>query len=302
MTDKLRISPCTACGEDSHLSVLPFRCKDFTVSGEEYALAHCHRCQHRYTLKPPSESEIGKYYQSDTYVSHSNTQEGIVNKLYHIVRKRALKRKNTIIKNDTEKKTGTVLDIGCGIGAFLGQMKHSDWEVTGLEPDEGARKQAENLFGIKPEMPEKLFSFAPESFDAITMWHVLEHVHRLDEYLTQIHKILKKDGVFFVAVPNYRSYDAEKYEAFWAGYDVPRHLHHFSPDSMEFLMQRHDFHIEKLRRMPFDAFYVSLLSEKYMNGKDRLFAGFLTGFRSFQQSNMDVRTCSSVLYVIRKKK
>ncbi|MBX7242151.1 MAG: class I SAM-dependent methyltransferase [Bacteroidia bacterium] len=301
MKENMQIMPCTVCGETENLSLLPFQCKDYTVSGEMYAIAQCNHCQHRYTLSPPSEKEIGKYYKSDTYVSHSDTQEGVINKLYHIVRKRALKKKQFVICNDSGKKTGKILDIGCGTGAFLSQMKQAGWNVNGLEPDEDARKQAETLHGIQPQSPEALFTFAPETFDAVTMWHVLEHVHRLDEYLSQIHAILKKEGVFFVAVPNFKSYDAEKYKEFWAGYDVPRHLHHFCPESMHTLMQKNGFYIDKLRPMPYDAFYVSLLSEKYIHGKDRLFHGFLNGWRSFQQSSVDVRTCSSILYIIRKK-
>ncbi len=301
MTENIPMMSCPVCGERQNLSLLPFQCKDYTVSGERYAIAHCNHCQHRYTLNPPAENEIGRYYKSDTYVSHSDTQEGFVNKLYHIVRKRALKKKQWVICNDTGKNTGKILDIGCGTGAFLNQMKLAGWEVNGLEPDEDARRLAESHYAIQPQAPDALFSFSAETFDAVTMWHVLEHVHRLDEYLTQIHSILKKDGVFFVAVPNYRSYDAEKYKEFWAGYDVPRHLHHFCAESINTLMQKKGFYIDTLRPMPYDAFYVSLLSEKYIHGKDRLVQGFLNGWRSFQRSSADVRTCSSILYIIRKK-
>lgn len=301
MTKQITTIPCPICNESNHIKLLPFSCKDYTVSGEEYQIAECGNCQHRFTLNPPSEKNIGKYYKSDTYISHSNTQKGLINQLYHIVRKRALVKKQVIICSDTQKSKGTILDIGCGIGAFLGKMKESGWETFGLEPDADARALAESLHGVVPQPPEALFSLPQNTFDAVSMWHVLEHVHRLDEYLSQIYKILKTEGVFFVAVPNFRSPDAENYQGFWAGYDVPRHLHHFCPESMHTLMQKHGFYIDKLRSMPYDAFYVSLLSEKYIHGKDRLLSGFYQGWRSFQQSSADVRVCSSILYIIRKK-
>jgi 2-polyprenyl-3-methyl-5-hydroxy-6-metoxy-1,4-benzoquinol methylase len=283
------------------LSVLPFTCTDYTVSKEVFSIAHCGHCEHRFTVNPPAENVIGKYYQSEDYVSHSNTQKGLINRLYHIVRLRALKKKREILVADTGKVQGQLLDIGCGIGAFLGTMKAANWEVKGLEPDAGARAQVQNIHGIVAESPEQLFSLAPESYDAVTMWHVLEHVHRLDEYLTQIHTILKKDGVFFVAVPNYSSLDADIYQEKWAAYDVPRHLHHFCPTSMHNLLKQHGFEIDKLRPMPFDSFYVSLLSEKYVHGKIRFISGFWNGWKSFLKARKEVKYCSSLLYVIRKK-
>ena len=134
-----------------------------------------------------------------------------------------------MIEKTTEKSTGNVLDVGCGTGAFLHTMQKAEWQITGLEPDVTARKKAKELYNLNLDNPEKLFSLPSQSFDAITMWHVLEHVHDLHNYLYQLKKLLKTSGKLFIAVPNYTCYDEKVYKEFWAAYDVPRHLYHFSP-------------------------------------------------------------------------
>ena len=180
-------------------------------------------------------------------------------------------------------------------------MKKAGWHTTGLEPDEGARKQARDNQGIMVEPSEKLFELKDDQYDVVTMWHVLEHVHRLADYLEKINRLLKKDGVLIIAVPNYQSADAEWYDSEWAAYDVPRHLYHFSHSSMEKLVSQFGFEIATLKRMPFDAFYVSLLSEKYRHGKTRLISAFFTGLRSYLQSLGKKDRSSSIMYIIRKK-
>lgn len=292
------IHTCPVCY--SQRTQFVFNVKDYTVSQKEFTVWHCDDCQHRFTADIPSESEIGVYYQSEDYISHTNTQKGLVNRLYHIVRSWALKSKRNTIVKYSGKQQANLLDIGCGTGAFLNTMKLANWTVSGLEPDETARAQAQKNFNFLPESPDKLFAFAEESFDAITMWHVLEHVHKLHPYIAQIHKILKKDGVFFVAVPNYRSLDAEIYQDKWAAYDVPRHLYHFSPESMKTLLQKYGFQIIQHQAMPFDSFYVSLLSEKCKTGKTNLISGFWNGFKSYLQATRNPKRCSSILYIIKK--
>lgn len=273
--------------------------QDFTVTNEKFDIAHCNVCTHRFTVDIPSEDEIGKYYKSDAYISHSNTQKGLVNRIYHAVRRFSLARKRALILRLSGKEYGNLLDIGCGIGSFLNTMKQANWQVTGLEPDEDARKQAENIYDITPQPSEQLFTLTHHKFDVVTMWHVLEHVHRLHEYVAQIKKLLSTEGILIVAVPNYTSWDASYYKEFWAGYDVPRHLHHFSPEAMQTLMQQHGFQVMMHKSMHFDPFYVSLLSESYIHKKQRLFAGFIQGFRSFWHSFNNDKACSSIIYIMK---
>jgi 2-polyprenyl-3-methyl-5-hydroxy-6-metoxy-1,4-benzoquinol methylase len=253
-----------------------------------------------FTQDIPSQNEIGKYYASENYVSHSDTQVGLVNKLYHVVRKKTLAKKKKLIQEVTNLQKGKILDVGCGTGAFLSTMKNAAWEITGLEPDVAARDKAVSLYNIMPLPSPEIFKLPENSFDAITMWHVLEHVHELHEYVIQLKKMITRNGKILIAVPNYTSYDAAYYQADWAAYDVPRHLYHFSPASMKTLMELHGLKIEKMMPMWYDSFYVSMLSEKYKNGKGNIVKSFFIGFISNLKTVLNKEKCSSIIYVISK--
>ena len=198
------------------------------------------------------------------------------------------------------KKTGKILDLGAGIGAFLHTMQKKGWETEGIEPDPGARAQAESLYQLQLHDTTALDNFSPASFDAITLWHVLEHVHQLHPYMDRLHELLQPGGRIFIAVPNYESLDAADYKLFWAAYDVPRHLYHFSPKSMETLVQRHGFTLEEKRPMWFDSFYISLLSSKYKNGKTNWPGALWSGARSNLKAAANKNYCSSLIYILKK--
>jgi 2-polyprenyl-3-methyl-5-hydroxy-6-metoxy-1,4-benzoquinol methylase len=277
-----------------------FSAKDYTVSNEIFTVVKCNACTHMFTQNVAAQNEIGKYYQSENYISHSDTQAGLVNKLYHAVRKRTLAGKKNLLQNETGKRQGKILDIGCGTGAFLNTMKLAGWESTGLEPDDVARKKAQELYNINPKPSHEIFDLPHNAYDAITMWHVLEHVHQLHEYIAQLKNMLTANGRIFIAVPNYTSYDAQNYAAHWAAYDVPRHLYHFSPTSMKNLVEQHGLTIKKIKPMWFDSFYVSMLSEQYKNGKGNIVKAFFVGFVSNLKTLFNKEKCSSLIYVIGK--
>lgn len=286
---------CPNCGDKNILFV--FSAKDYTVSGERFEIWECKNCTQRFTQNIPGKEEIGKYYQSENYISHSNTSKGLINSLYHKVRKRTLVQKRKLIENATRKKTGNILDVGCGTGAFLNTMKNAKWNTTGLEPDSKAREKALELYGLQLEQIEKFYSLPVHTFDAITMWHVLEHAHDLHDYINQLKKLLIPSGKLFIAVPNYTSYDAAIYKEFWAAYDVPRHLYHFSPESMKKLLNTHGLKIEMTKPMWYDSVYVSMLSEQYKTGRPHplkaLISGLISNFKTLSKKGK----CSSVIYV-----
>jgi 2-polyprenyl-3-methyl-5-hydroxy-6-metoxy-1,4-benzoquinol methylase len=277
-----------------------FSAKDYTVSNEIFTVVKCKACTHMFTQNVAAQNDIGKYYQSENYISHSDTQEGIVNKLYHAVRKRTLAGKKNLLQTETEKVQGKILDIGCGTGAFLHTMKQAGWQITGLEPDDAARKKATELYNITPLASHEIFSMPHNTYDAITMWHVLEHVHQLHEYIAQLKNMLTANGRIFIAVPNFTSYDARYYAAYWAAYDVPRHLYHFSPASMKNLVEQNGLTIKKIKPMWFDSFYVSMLSEQYKNGKGNIVKAFFIGLLSNLKTIFNKEKCSSLIYVIGK--
>ncbi len=298
MASIITYQQCPCCGSTNIVQQL--KAKDYTVSNKLFDIWHCNDCTLRFTQDVPDASSIGPYYQSTSYVSHSDTQEGLINKLYHRVRKTTLQNKKELIIDATKIPGGTLLDVGAGTGAFANTMQEAGWKVTGLEPDATARQVAINKFGLQMDDPEKLFSLPADSLDVITMWHVLEHVHNLHGYLEQYHSILKATGKLVIAVPNYTSTDASHYGELWAAYDVPRHLYHFSPASMERLAKLKGFKIEAYEPMWYDSFYVSMLSEQYKNGKGNLIKAFWNGLLSNLKASSNNKLCSSVIYVLAK--
>ncbi len=293
----IHYSLCPLC---KSISIQPvFAAKDFTVTQEQFQVWKCNNCTLMFTQDIPGQGEIGKYYQSTSYISHSDTQEGFINKLYHRIRKKTLLSKKNLVQKETRLQQGNILDVGCGTGAFLNNMQQAGWRITGLEPDEGARKIAQSLYNIQPLPAQKIFELPVAEFDAITAWHVMEHVHQLHEYISQLKKILKSNGRIFIAVPNYTSNDASIYQSYWAAYDVPRHLYHFSPESMNILMEMHGMKVEKTKPMWFDSFYVSILSEQYRNGKGSIVKAFWIGLVSNFKAMFNKTKCSSVIYVVR---
>jgi 2-polyprenyl-3-methyl-5-hydroxy-6-metoxy-1,4-benzoquinol methylase len=292
----IHYSRCPVC--DSELIQEQLTAKDHTVSQKDFSIWHCNACTARFTQDVPAQDAIGAYYASDNYISHSDTKKGIINSLYHLVRKRTLNSKLRLVINETGKLKADILDIGCGTGAFLHTMKEAGWAITGLEPDAVARTKASELYNIHPQEPGKLFVLNAASYNAITMWHVLEHVHELHAYIKQIAALLAPGGKSFIAVPNYTSKDANIYKEHWAAYDVPRHLYHFSPQSMEKLLSMHGLKLTAVKPMWFDSFYVSMLSEQYKNGRGNIIKAVFNGFLSNLKAWGNIRKCSSVIYVI----
>ena len=290
---------CPNCGDTQIFNVLSV--KDHTVSDEEFEIWECKNCTLRFTQNVPNQENIGKYYQSENYISHSDTSKGFINNLYHKVRKRTLVQKKKLIEKTTGKQTGNILDVGAGTGAFLNTMKNAGWRYTGLEPDKTAREKAFELYGIHLQESENIYSLPSESFDAITLWHVLEHVHGLHKYVEQLKDLLLPDGKLFIAVPNYTSGDEKIYDEFWAAYDVPRHLYHFSPKSMEILLNIHELRLEKIKPMWYDSVYVSMLSEKYKTGDSHPVRAFINGMISNLEAVSDKTKCSSLIYIASRK-
>ena len=291
-------SVCPCCrGKDIARVLLA---KDHTVSHDVFEIWQCDLCTARFTQNAPGKTEIEKYYRSENYISHTDTKKGFINSLYHFVRKQTLASKTNLIKKFTKLSVGNILDVGAGTGAFLHTMKNTGWTVTGLEPDENARTNANNLYGISLQPSENLFELTAESYDAITLWHVLEHVHDLHEYLDQLKKLLKHNGCLFIAVPNYTCFDEKIYKEFWAAYDVPRHLYHFSPTSITQLLLHHGLQLKEIKPMWYDSFYVSMLSEKYRTGKNNFINACWNGYVSNWKALFDTERCSSVIYIIKK--
>ena len=293
----IHYSLCPLCGSAQISPVLT--AMDHTVSKESFSIWQCAGCTLRFTQDVPDAGSIGPYYRSDSYISHSNTSKGLVNRLYHMVRKQTLSDKYRLIASATRMRRGRLLDIGAGTGAFAGYMREMGWEVTGLEPDETARAVAKSDHGVDLIGMDELFTFPPDSFDAITMWHVMEHVHELHRYVETLKTLIRRNGRIFIAVPNYTAYDASVYGEMWAAYDVPRHLYHFSPDAMGRLLTQHGLQLQLTQPMWYDSIYISMLSEKYKhNGRGNALKAAMVGLYSNVRAFVDKSRCSSLVYVV----
>ena len=248
------------------------RCIDYRVSGKEFSLVPVEDGSVLKTHPQPSQEELPKFYESEDYISHTDSKQSFHDRLYHWVKKGMLKRKLKWIKEFQNK--GSILDVGAGTGDFLWEAKKEGWEVYGVEPSIKARERA-SIKGIT--LYPKLDFEEARQFDVITLWHVLEHVPDFKSEISQLKKLLKPGGILVIAVPNFLSYDAVKYGKYWAGYDVPRHLWHFSRAGIIKEVTSQELVFQKERPLVFDSFYVSLLSEKYKNGKSRLFPAVING-------------------------
>ena len=293
-----KLETCLVCGHNQFRTL--FSCKDFVATGENFQLESCENCSFLFTNPRPSISEIGKYYQSDQYISHAGEKKGLIYKIYDIVRDFSIKQKLNLIKQ--YHRDGKLMDLGCGLGYFLNGVKlDSTFDGLGVDVSDDAVEYVKRTFNLDVKNESELDNLEKHSFDIITQWHVLEHVHFLNERMQQLHRLLSQNGTMFIAVPNSKSKDAEMYKEFWDGYDVPRHLYHFNQKSLKILMEKHGFEIIEVKPMWFDAPYISMRSEVHMKHKFPFINGALSGIQS-TASALSTGEHSTLLFVVKKKK
>ena len=289
------IEKCPICNHSLFDTFLT--CEDSLLSHEHFDLKKCQSCTFVFTSPRPDAASLPNYYKSDQYISHTGKSTSLLDWIYLFARNFTLQWKISLIKKYRQKIT--LLDYGCGTGEFLRSAKEEGWQIAGLEPTADARKKATEITGIN--IASDLSQFNNQQFDVITLWHVLEHVMDLKSTIYQLKSLLREDGFFLIAVPNHQSYDAFFYQESWAAYDVPRHLWHFTRITMTALLHSLGLKIKAIEPMKLDAYYVSLLSEKYTSKNKgsylSLFKGVTRGFQSNRKakSTMDY---SSLIYIV----
>ena len=268
-------------------------CKDFIVSGESYEVMF--NPAYEMLVTSPVPENLKEYYKSEDYISHTDSRKSLIDIVYQFVKRSTLRRKLDLI-NSFNTTTKTILDVGAGTGDFLKICVANNWNISGVEPNSDARKISKTK-GVL--LQKELDQLGDKQYDVITLWHVLEHVENLSSYIFKLKQLISDNGRLLIAVPNYKSYDAKYYKEFWAAYDVPRHLWHFSQQSIQKIFSFEKMSVEKIIPMKFDSYYVSLLSEKYKTGKMNIINAFYRGF----VSNLKGRSTSeysSLIYVIKK--
>jgi len=291
------LSHCPVCNSEGLNDV--FSCIDYTTTQESFQVQKCSQCSFTLTNPRPENDQLGKYYESNDYISHTNSQKGLFNRVYQWIRNFAIKSKFSLVNQ--LNSNGIIMDYGCGTGEFLGYVQKQGRTVIGVEPSDFARNQAVQNHQLEVLSVSDFSSFSGSKVSIISLWHVLEHVPNLHETLQKFHSILNEKGHLVIAVPNCSSLDAQIYGPLWAGYDVPRHLWHFTPTTIQQLVESEGFQLLKMKGMPFDSYYVSLLSEKYKTGKMKPFKAFLNGWKSNRNARKDAGKTSSVIYVFQKR-
>ncbi|MDV7186568.1 class I SAM-dependent methyltransferase [Lutibacter sp. TH_r2] len=270
--------------------------KDYSVSGENFELMYNSELDLLETSPKPLLEKLPFYYESEDYISHTDSKKSLQDKVYQFVKSYALKSKLKLI-NSFQTEDKNLLDVGCGTGDFLLTCKNNGWNVVGVEPNLKAKNLTKEKLKVITVF-ETLNNINSKQFDVITLWHVLEHVPDLDNYISKLKSLLKPNGVLVIAVPNYKSFDASYYKNFWAAFDVPRHLWHFSQKSISILFSKVNLKVEKVLPMYFDSFYVSLLSEKYKNGNSNFIKAFFIGLRSNLKA-ITSKEYSSLIYILK---
>jgi len=289
------LSSCPVCGQTAFSDFM--KCKDHFLSGEEFTVVSCNNCGFRFTNPRPDAGESSKYYESKEYISHNAQKQNLLNIVYRQVRTWSIRRKFLLVKKYSAGNS--LLDIGCGTGEFLAYCSGNGFTTTGVEPNENARKFA--VESLRQNIKTESFFNDPVAgqFDIITLWHVLEHIHELNDRMEKIAALLKPSGTLIIAVPDSNSWDATYYNEYWAAWDLPRHIFHFTPGTMRKLAARYKFNVEEILPMKLDAFYISLLSEKYKTGHQNYFRAILNGIKSNHQAKKTGKDYSSLIYILK---
>jgi 2-polyprenyl-3-methyl-5-hydroxy-6-metoxy-1,4-benzoquinol methylase len=287
---------CPLCSSEN-ISI-HLKTADYFLSKEEFSLFKCNECGFIFTQDHPDNAGIGRYYDSDEYLSHSETKSGLFSSIYRLSRRMMLGRKVKIVSKLSGLKKGSILDIGSGTGHFLNVLQKAGWNVRGVEINDKARQYSISEFGLEILDPVKLQAFEPGSFDCITLWHVLEHFQDPFSYAQEILRLLKPGGSCIIALPNSGSYDVEYYSIFWAAYDVPRHLWHFTPETFKIFAKKSGFEVKEISPLPLDVFYISVLSEKYKGATVPFVSGMVKGLWFSLLSLFNKQRSSSLIYSI----
>ena len=287
------VAQCPVCHSTSFHPMIT--CADQTKTGALFHVKQCEECGLGITSPRPVEEEAPHYYQSEAYISHSATSRTIFDSIYLFVRSLTVRWKYRLIKNYLGQNG--LLDVGCGTGSFLRLVSKEGYTVQGIEPSAPARAHIPATIPVA----SNLQALPVKIYDVITLWHVIEHVYRLRETLRELKARMSPGAALFLAVPNHEAQDASQYGENWAAYDVPRHLWHFNRKSMATFLQQEGLRITAILPMKLDAYYVSILSERYKRsgalGAFGLLRALVVAFRSNRSAQKD-GNYSSLIFVV----
>ncbi len=287
---------CPICGSTNFKHLL--KAKSYRVTSEEFSIDQCKSCSHAFTNPVPNQDAIGEYYKSDNYISHTNSSKSFIDLVYQKVRNISLAKKEKLLGKYISNKENMFLDYGSGTGHFVDYLFGKKWNVVGIEVSKEARKNASSRIYNVLHGLNFLDKIKENHLSGFSMWHVLEHVYEPSDLLKTLYGKLESNAYGFIAVPNYQSEDAKLYRENWAALDLPLHFSHFSKQSMDVLLSKTGFSLVEVINMPFDAYYISMISEK-LSGKGNILNAFYKGWRSNLKGRKS-KNMSSLIYVIQK--
>jgi len=292
------VTTCITCGDSDSQRVLEI--EDHLVSHEIFHIEHCPTCNFRYISNPPPEDQAYRYYETDEYVEHSDSADGIVNTVYHYARRWMLRHKHGLLQS--ERRTKKLLDFGTGTGYFIKSMKDYGYDVSGVEISPKARSFCKASFDLDVRDPKEIFDEDfPSGYGYITFWHVLEHVYEPDKSLKRLGELLADDGMIVVALPNYTCAEESVYKTYWNGYDVPRHLWHWDKESFTRFVGECGYRVKKTKILPLDPFYNCLISESYRKNKLAYLLIPFVGTWSLLRGLFSHKSASSIIYFLERK-
>ena len=287
-----KLDRCPACGSPDIGSYTTIT--DHYYSKENFDIAACKGCGLRFTQNRPAPEEIGRYYDSENYASHdSGKKASVFLKVYQMARDYMLGLKFNLVRQ-FKPEWKQVLDYGTGEGFFTEYLLKKGKDASGIEPSAVARENfksrtGKTLFEDIDALP------ADKTFQVITLWHVLEHIHTLRETMEKLTERLEQKGIIVIAIPNQKAKDLEAFGPHWAAWDVPRHLYHWDTDSLSAFMKSLGLVRIHTGQLPLDPFYIGMISARYA-GKGAV-SGILTGLKSYFHGKSNPAEGSTLLTI-----
>lgn len=295
-----KLTHCLICGAQLTGNIY-LSAQNRFATDQTFIIEKCNNCTFLFTNPRPDAREIHEHYESEEYISHTDRKSSPHEFLYHYTRKLMLKKKVNLLKQYSKGSNEYLLDYGCGTGSFLQAAQKAGYVSTGYEPDKGARNMATQKGVYVESTKNKIFELCNDRFDVVTLWHVLEHLHEFPKILDDFYRIIKSKGLLVVAIPMANSADALYFKKQWAALDLPRHLYHFTPETITASCTKAGFKLIKRKGMPFDSFYISLLSQNERNAKIiSIINAFAIGCMSNFKAIMNKNPWSSEIYIFSK--
>lgn len=283
---------CPSCQSTDFTSIGEI--KDYYYSQDSFPIVSCKNCSLVFTQNRPNAESIGAYYDSANYASHDGSKKkSMFLQVYVAARNYMLKKKHDLVR-PFKPEWSRVLDYGAGEGYFVEYLLKKGKQVEGIEPSNVARsnfysRNGQPMYSNLVELPKE------KTFQVITLWHVLEHIHTLKETMQSLVDKLESKGIIVIAVPNQNSLDKKVFGNYWAAWDVPRHLYHWSPDSLSTFMSGFGLQNIHTNQLPLDPIYIGMISAKY--AKKSSIHGIWQGIRSYFHGKQNPKNGSTLLSI-----